>query len=605
MDKIIRKIAIGVCHHKDGPFLQDEIFMPIHVGAANSKFRKDEWYRDDSGENISEKNGSFCELTALYWLWKNVDAEFYGLMHYRRFLNFNIGDHGSYSYIDLEKAKNIHGWNLGRFEREIARFDILTSPYWNVHPVGQPNNIMTNREFYARDHFVKDLDVIIDIIRDDNPEIYKSVIEHIYGTTCNFANLAIMNKDIFHRYCDWLFRILFEAEKRVDISDYDKYQKRIWGFIAERLLGGFINHLRRTENPTIGELGVIFLQSRPAVGDRAEVLNNIRIQRAQVRASTIDHVSVVFAIDDNYASHCGAALLSLLTNNTHIPQIDVYVVLGRPLYPENEERMQQISARFPNVDLRFIEVDEREFSVFPDNRAHITKTTYYRLALHRILPESVKQVLYLDADIIVEDKIDSLFLDMDGYCIAAADDEGGVLQSRRLNLPVDHHYFNAGVAVLNLEELRKIDVDTIYLESFLKNRKDITLQDQDILNISFVGRAKRIDLRWNANARLYRVNDLDRAYSDEQAVAAGTAPGIIHFTDVPKPWSPGCRHPLRNVYWHWRNQTPWAQSENEQLDFVEADWSENLKRAGRLLLRKIRRKFRGRRIGSIWGPKLT
>ena len=592
MGKIVRNVAIGVCHHKDGPFIKDDIFMPIQVGAANSNVEKMEWYRDDTGDNISEKNSSFCELTALYWLWKNVDAQFYGLMHYRRLLSFNLGDHASYSYIDLAKAAKRHNWNANQFEKDISRFDILTSPYWDVHPVGQPQNVMTNYDFYARDHFAKDLDIVLEIIKDDDIAIYKSVIEHVYSHSCNFANLCIMNRRVFNLYCEWLFRILFKAENLVDISGYDKYQRRIWGFIAERLLGGYINYLRRTENPVVGELGVVFLQSKPAVIDRAVVLDNIRSQRAKQPTSKIDQAAVVFAIDDNYAPHCGAALLSLLSNNRHIPHIDIYIALGKSLHPKNEEGLEQIVSRFRNAELHLLEVDESEFSIFPDNRAHITKTTYYRLALHRILPESVKQVLYLDADVIVEDKIDELFLDMAGFCIAGADDEGGVVQSRRLNLPVDHRYINAGVAVLNLEEMRALDVDLIYLESFLKNRKDITLQDQDILNISFVGKIKVLDLRWNSNARLYRMNDLERAYSDEQAFVAGSAPGIIHFTDVPKPWSPGCRHPLRSIYWHWRNQTAWAQSESELLDFAEEDMSQNIERAKRLLWRKIRRKFR-------------
>lgn len=592
MDKIVRKIAIGVCHHKDGPFISDNIFMPIHVGSAKSELKKNEWFRDDSGDNISDKNESFCELTALYWLWKNVDAEYYGLMHYRRFLTFNVGDHGSYSFTSLDEASRAHSWNEKAFENSISKFDILTSPYWNVHPVGKPENIMTNYDFYAKDHFAKDLDIVLDIIRKDNSEIYRSVIEHIYGTKCNFANLVIMKNDIFDRYCSWLFKILFEAEKMVDISNYDSYQKRIWGFIAERLLGAFINHLHHTERPVTGELGVVFLQNKAAVTDRKAVLENILAQRAQSRSSTVENAAIVFAIDDNYAAHCGAAMLSLLSNNRHIPHIDIYIALGRRLSHDNETKLLEISDRFRNADLHFVEVDEREFSLFPDNRAHITKTTYYRLSLHRLLPETVEKVLYLDADIIVEDKIDELFQDMSSYFIAAADDEGGVLQSRRLNLPVNHRYFNAGVAVFNLAEIRKVDADALYLEAFLKKRGDITLQDQDILNIAFAGKTKTIDLRWNANARLYRMNDLERAYSEDQAVAAGSAPGIIHFTDVPKPWTPGCRHPLRNVYWHWRNQTPWAQSESDTLDFTEADLTVQLQRIKRIVWRKIKNKFK-------------
>ena len=592
MEKISRRFALGVCHHKEGPYLKNDLFMPIHVGAAKATLRHVDWYRDDSGDNISEKNPSFCELTALYWMWKNVSADYYGLMHYRRFFNFNLGDHSSYSETSLAVGEKRYGWNVGHLEHICRDHDIFTSPFWNVHPVGLGHAVQTNYDFYAREHLSKDLDLVLDIIKADDRDIYHSCLDHIHGSRCNFANLTVMERRFFDQYCEWLFAILFEAEKHVDTSSYDKYQKRIWGFIAERLLGAYVNYLRQEQGARTGELGVVFLQSKAAVTDRSKAILQIQQQRRQKKEPSVDHASVVFAIDDNYAAHCGAALISLLANNTHIPSIDIYVLTGQPLSEDNAAKLLQIVDRYPSAHLTFLQVDESRFNLFPDNREHISKTTYYRLALHKLVPDHVSTILYLDADIIVEDKIDELLVGMDGYCIAASKDEGGTNQSRRLGLPVTHDYFNAGVAVFNLDEIRKLDIDTLYLEAFYKNRSAITLQDQDILNITFCDRMKTLDLRWNANARLYRMNDLERSYSDAEAQAAGTAPGIIHYTDVPKPWTPGCNHPLRNLYWHWRNQTPWALTAEQDLDFTEADLSSRLKKGSRIAWRKIKRRFR-------------
>lgn len=592
MQKISRRFAMGVCHHKLGPYLNDEIFMPIHVGASNAKFHVENWYRDDSGDNISDKNSSFCELTALYWMWKNVSAEYYGLMHYRRLFNFKMFDHASYSDTNLELAQKKYQWNARSLQSIMRDHDIFTSPYWNVHPVGLGHDVQTNYEFYEREHFSKDLDIVLDVIKEDDKDIYHSILDHVHGTRCNFANLMIMQKDYFDSYCTWLFKILFEAEKRIDTAGYDKYQKRIWGFISERLLGGYVQYLREREGARTGELGIVFLQSKAAASDRNQVLSQIYSQRAAKKESKIDKTAVVFAIDDNYAPHCGVAMLSLLANNRHIPEIEIYVLVGRELSTENSANLHEIASRFKNAHLEFIAVDEASFGRFPDNRGHISRTTYYRLALHKVLPKHVDVALYLDADIVVEDKIDDLFLGMEGFCIAACKDEGGVNQSRRLGMPVTHEYFNAGVAVFNLAEIREIDVDTIYLESFYKNRHMITLQDQDILNISFCGKSKVLDLRWNANARLYRMNDLERSYSDSDATVAGNAPGIIHFTDVPKPWTPGCNHPLRTLYWYWRDQTPWARTVDDELKFVEADISSKVKKGIRLFGRKMKRRFK-------------
>ena len=73
--------------HKESYIPKNKYFVPIHVGAANSKVNLN-ITRDDSGDNISQFNKHFCELTAQYWAWKNSDAEFYGFMHYRRFFAF-------------------------------------------------------------------------------------------------------------------------------------------------------------------------------------------------------------------------------------------------------------------------------------------------------------------------------------------------------------------------------------------------------------------------------------------------------------------------------------------------------------------------------------
>lgn len=81
-------VKILVCHHKASPYIKNECFLPVQVGKEISNVTLDYCQPDNYGDNISEKNKSWCELTALYWAWKNLDADFYGLMHYRRLLNF-------------------------------------------------------------------------------------------------------------------------------------------------------------------------------------------------------------------------------------------------------------------------------------------------------------------------------------------------------------------------------------------------------------------------------------------------------------------------------------------------------------------------------------
>ena len=88
----MRKAAILISCHKESDFLQSDIFQPIQVGCALTNVRIPNTLRDDTGDNISDLNKMYCELTAQYWAWKNLESEYYGFFHYRRYLSFKGTD---------------------------------------------------------------------------------------------------------------------------------------------------------------------------------------------------------------------------------------------------------------------------------------------------------------------------------------------------------------------------------------------------------------------------------------------------------------------------------------------------------------------------------
>ncbi|MBB4199562.1 hypothetical protein CCR94_08580 [Rhodoblastus sphagnicola] len=587
-----RKFAFFVCHHKPGPIFRDDIFTPIQVGAALSETHLPQCARDDTGDNISAKNPSYCELTALYWMWKNVEADYYGLFQYRRFLNFRrIGaltsTFSSFNDVSPETIARF-GWSRPQIEALLTTCDIVTSPRWDVHPVGLEKLTMTNYDFFAKEHNIRDLDTVIAVIKNKYPEIYPFVLRYLYSERCTFANMFVMRADYFKRYAQWLFDVLFDAEKDIDVSGYDGYQKRVFGFLSERLCGAYVDYLVATAGARVAEASVAFGVFAKPVTDGQEALRNIEAQAAEARAFLVpERVHVTFAIDDTYAPHCGAAIASLLGNIHDRQQLTIHILHDATLSQLSRSLLASLMPR-AETQIDFIEIPAGDFDFFPNNRAYISRATYYRLVLHKVLPPEVKKTIYIDADVILADNICKIWVDLDDNLAAACPDEGGVMQTRRLGLPLSHSYFNAGVCVFNLEKLRGCDADSLYLESYARNKNLISLQDQDILNIAFHDRIKLLPLRWNANARLYDWNELEYKYSEAEAHEAALHPGLIHYTDSSKPWHPRCEHPLAALYWRWRNETPWARTRAQELKFELDAWYWRQREAAHAFERRMR-----------------
>ena len=215
-------IKILVATHKKYDMPSEDIYLPVHVGREG---KQDLGYQgDNQGDNISLKNSNYCELTGLYWAWKNINCDIIDLSHYRRyFTNKN----------KIEIAKNKKNkmdliLNKQDIEETLKNIDIIVPKKRNYY-------IETIYSHYKNAHHIKDLDETRNIIEELYPEYIESFDKVMKGKTLHLYNMFVMKKELFDEYCEWMFNILFELEKRVDISEYDAYQSRIYGFISERL----------------------------------------------------------------------------------------------------------------------------------------------------------------------------------------------------------------------------------------------------------------------------------------------------------------------------------------------------------------------------------
>lgn len=203
------KMAIYVATHNQKVDTSEKYLIPIQTGATFSKEELCE-LRDDSGDHISEKNKTFCELTALYWIWKNDVSSVVGLSHYRR--RFCISQ---------EKIGEV-----------LSEYDVIC-PY----PYYFRNSLY---EEYEHNHFLSDLQILQTTIEQKYPEMM-AAFSWVFKHNMLFPyNMMIAKRTFFDSYCKWLFDILNHVEQQIDVSGRDDYQKRVFGFLSERLFTVYI-----------------------------------------------------------------------------------------------------------------------------------------------------------------------------------------------------------------------------------------------------------------------------------------------------------------------------------------------------------------------------
>jgi len=243
MGRIDLDIRVLVATHKTYRMPEDSLYLPIHAG----KQGKDNigFIGDETGDSISIKNPSYCELTALYWAWKNLDADFVGLAHYRR--------HFTKHSVLMRCAR-------GKWESILTRkqLEILLNKAPIILPKKRCYYIETNESHYKHAHEPEPLDKTREIIAEKYQEYLPSFEKVMARTWAHIFNMFIMRKDILDQYCSWLFDVLFELEKMIDIRGYSASEARVFGYISEWLLDVWLD-MNRYETL---EIPVMFMENQ-------------------------------------------------------------------------------------------------------------------------------------------------------------------------------------------------------------------------------------------------------------------------------------------------------------------------------------------------------
>lgn len=224
-DKNEKSCSFFEITHKEVFYPVPNCYIPLQVGYCNTHKRLP-YINDESGDTICTQNANFCELTAWYYLYKNFELpDYVGLCHYRRFF--------------CKKTANIfsgcvHILNDKEVCKLMDKYDIILPKKLKCG--------MSVKEFYYKHGEGKkgDIELVEEIIREKTPEYSAAMQEVFSGMRASYWNLAVMKRDDFLAYCEWLFTILFELQRRIDISNYSVQQARIYGYLSEILINVWV-----------------------------------------------------------------------------------------------------------------------------------------------------------------------------------------------------------------------------------------------------------------------------------------------------------------------------------------------------------------------------
>lgn len=570
-------VHIYVCHHAAGFTFEDEVFRPIQVGRAIARTPLP-MQGDDTGDNISAKNREYCELTALYWAWKNdTDAAWIGLMHYRRFLDFARTNRKTDQFGCIPIAQMTPqtladmGLNAATVQKTLEAAPsacAILPKKWSVRGLGYS----TLHQHYVRadHHFEHDLaltrSVIADLYPDDLPA-FDAVMAAEEGY---FTNVFVFRRDLFDSYCQWLFSILAAVEQKADLTNYSAQARRIYGYLGERLFNIFM------ASPHVPQSGVLELTrcfyESTQTGTAAALPSS-------PPAPVAGAVTIVTAADENFVPHLAALLESIKASFNPDRFLDLIVLDGGIPALKQGVLKRQFHTNLPASKGRLTFLDCQHMYRGISTHMHFSPATFYRLSIGQILPHH-RRALYIDCDTIVLADLCPLWdTPLNGAIIGATPDlimknfvqagirsmeETGALPAARylseyLGLgEKGDSYFQAGVILFDLDAFRAADLSDTAIKDLSSKR--YWFLDQDILNKYLIGKVRMLDTSWNCVNSIRDIFPHLNAEWRAKVLEDLKDPKIVHYAGYEaKPWN-NRNAPLGFFYWFFLRKTFWYEA---------------------------------------------
>lgn len=575
-------IKIFVSHRIDmeAETIDNPLYVNVRCGAVYDKRENIDMLGDDTGDNISEKRNMYNELTVQYWAWKNVEADYYGLCHYRRHFSFaeKKSSERTNEQVLLYKEEYLNKHTVEKYGINdanliynlVSEYDCIVQEGSDVRKLQiMPGHIIRNLFDYWK--YIDDvigyikyeiIEQVLEYIKEKYPEIYPYAMQYLNGYYYVGFNCFIMKKNIFNEYCSYLFDTLNYVEEILNNSnEYESYSKKrmqTYALIGEISTGIYAYFLEQ-KNIKVKHLPLIFFK-------------NSEKQKELIPFSKENNIPIVVRISDYYAPYFAVLLQSIIDNADSKNNYDI-IVLEHTVTKENKDIISKMIQDKHNISVRYFNPEYVLNNISLHVAAHVyTREAYYTIFSPWFL-QNYNKLLVIDSDLILQGDIAEIYnQDISNYFAGACKD---IVYMGMLNMNIDnfveytndilklknsYNYINTGVILLNTENIRKeFELDYIIVKS---EKNKYRIQEQDLLNVLFDGKIKFLDIKYNY---LINVNhwvtsmmlESPKTYNDIY-IKTQKYPFVIHYANQPKPWiNPYV--PFAHKWWEIARQTPFYE----------------------------------------------
>lgn len=505
------KIHIAVACHKPSRLPNNELLVPVQVNSSCAKNRM-EMAHDDEGDNISRKNPEYCELTAQYWEWKNVEADYYGLCHYRRFLCFKTQENVRFNEREQIEAERIDSFSITRFGLEdeasmreiIEANDVVTGMNQNISrlPTPRGNQATAYKHWTAHDRaliMTEDLEKMLDILDRISPDVGRDTREYLNSGVFSGFNCFVMKKRLFQELCQIEFAVLEQLEQCVDLTNYSTQLSRIYGFMGEIISSGYIYHLEKC-GFGVKHVPLVFIKNtddevkHDYAGDVIPILFYQMSKKPELFTVTWESFLETKNPTQKYEAiicHIGMSVSEQKMLNSMAKKAGNVTVRLLDAYSVKNSLLEQYG---------------NQLSCLP--KQHDKRSLFPLVPLFPYVLEQYNEILLITGHPLIENSLDSLWNTeiKEGYTIAAPLDAWMLARindvypeteynylSKQMQNPYDYHSISA--AKINLSACREKRSVEELIHYFINTKKRLR-NDEEIINAAYEGMIQTLELRW-------------------------------------------------------------------------------------------------------------